>query len=251
MTKAIDGLERLKVHAVTHANAALQREQPQYVAAFREALVRLQSPEEAALATAPLIEGRFVKWPLALTSLFDLELGMNKLRETIRFLERATPDQPSAGGLFAYHLDFWVFRADALLDRLETGVKRSMRLVLRAADHRDIASEVEADIARLKAVITEHRNALAHGEGGGVDGITRYWPGFLALPDLNVAMNGFNGTIMDGVWGSIDFDTRNRWLGQLRSSTAMIYAGVDALCGRIADVVEGNDAGKNGYRQPN
>lgn len=236
MAVTLANLERLKLLAVEGAREALERERPDYVAAFRERLVELQDWRAAEREARPHLRGSKA-WPRTLTAVFDLQLGLERLSESMQLLEEATPDNPPVSDLWHYHFEFWVLRSDSALERCEkvaNGLIDAWRFDAEL-QRRRLREIIRKDLQAAKKPIARHRQGYAHGMGGGVEGITKHWPSFLAMPDAMIALAGFKGATTETLPRSTTGEHRRRWLVNVRLTHGQTMHNIDDICGVVAN----------------
>jgi len=242
--KPDSGYESLKREVFVFAARQLQTAYPQFVQAFQTELVRTSDFQSTYAQFEHLLgDRRRQPWRDLLTTVFEIDMVARKATDAMERMAEAVHDE--LRGEFYYHFDHWLFQVDALFDRCEGTIKKTARIILQLSDptfktwERDLTAELD----ELRTKITFQRNKLAHGLGGGVYGISRYWDGYLSIPGLDFTKTQeLADTILTGVANTPTVETRARWYGGLSGEFSRSLAGLDDLCRRAAAAVAAEPA---------
>ncbi len=237
------GFEALKRFVEGRARDELRNRQPQYVAVFQRELATnggdLQSATEAA---RPYLKESLGRWPDVLTALFDMEYVRLKLStcHTLLLKCRDSTEQDS-GFWFSYHLDHWIFEADAFVERCKRALTLSVRTLIRPIDPpnwQQLERDLMSDIALIKAELGKVRGKWAHGGGGGVDGLIDEWPPILAAPRPVFVDPEFVRGSTSSLHSDVDVARRQRWFHAIHRSNVLIFAYSEAFSNKVSQHID-------------
>ncbi len=171
------GLTAFRQRIDDWAYSRLADTNPAYVQAAQIRLIETGGDIERVRDETASLLNRPPGYDRLLTCLLDVELWMDKCRQAVWYLG-STPTSDSlaydhAGLWLEYHIDAWYLFAYGLLDRLRKLIVSTCRQIIRAKDaarSRIIQTELTAEVEALKRVISDARNAVAHG-GGSVEAL--------------------------------------------------------------------------------
>jgi hypothetical protein len=174
-------------------------------------------------------------WADLLLSAFDVEVASIKVENSVRFLEADIQGSSRLKGEWIIHnFEHWVLQLDAFYDRVRKLIAQTYRRLVRPLRSWQILqSAIVAEVDAATKTLSSERNGLAHGLGGGVDGLVTggYWPFHLAA-HTPAAANEFYSLLLNAVFERVS----SGWgmLGQdLKKYTRQVFAGIDELLGRI------------------
>ncbi len=233
--------DHLRDWIVVAAREDLWRRFPQYVSEFQRVAAATNELETATSAAAPYLGKGLPKWPTLLTALFDLEFVRGKVVNCHEFLRRFK-DDPSADSSFwfLYHLDHWVFQTDAFMDRCDRLFKQIIRSVIRPLDPEGwqaFEREVADQMSTLKKPISAMRDPLAHGLGGGVEGLTSQWEPVLAAP-VNIFDGDFVRSSVGSFAGTVEIKRRRFWFKAVHRANLLVLAYSEALSRKLFDKID-------------
>ena len=189
---------------------------------------------------APLI-GEPIKFGRLLTSLVDVELWMDKCRQSVWYLSHDPKDSWIAfneqGLGLEYHVDAWYFFVSGLLDRLRRLVTFTCRDVLRDSDRKDwkiVEAELLGAVDNMKKAIEKARNKIAHG-GGSVEALAE--EGLLEPYLVASGLAGPDDVIhLFGDDYGIDPDRRRKWREATAGYTEQMFNESAKLFQKLSDV---------------
>ena len=225
----LEGLVRLEALLLEHARARLEEENPQYVQAFNEAL---PSGLEYALDAARPHLGSPPSWYELLTRLFEVELALDHVTQTLLLMEGHRDTSPREDGrLLDYHVNYWVIQSSALLEKADSLVSKVYRALVRPerpAFEGDM-SEARSPLAGLRAQLSGLRDPLVHGlTEGSSRGLEeeRMW-------EAGVLLNATMDEILTGKFENLPA-FRDSWYAVHVQLTAMLIAAVEASLKKTA-----------------
>ena len=234
--------DRLKARIVQDATRDLERTSPEFVATFQATLAATGGDVDEAVAKAtPLLKGRLRKWPRILTGFFDLEVVREKVVQCHAHLKQALDSTtPEASYWFSYHLDHWTFQTDAFLNRCDRLYKQVIRGPIRERDPdgwQDFQRQVAAESRVLKDRFGQLRHPLAHGLGGGVQGITEHWESILAASVIATDPNFVKSSLASMVEAT-DAKRRQSWFRAVHRANIVLFAYSEAFSDRLLERIE-------------
>ncbi len=235
-TDKLTSFNQFKEKISEGARGALAETNPEYIRTLHGQLKEAGGDlDRATRATNALISTDFPHWPDLLTAILDFEAVLDKMTRSLGFM-RFSPVQSAMqkGAWFDYHLDYWCFLMDALLERVDRLVALTFRRLVRPKDKDWQAKQahVRDDVNRMKQEIAKIRDPLAHGLGGGITGIQeeRLWEPYLAMGHFDVDLVG-------EFYERIE-EFQDRWVDRVEQTTVLALGGIEAIFGKLSEHVE-------------
>jgi len=235
--EALNELAKLKLSLENYARQELEKTNPMYVKTIRQKLNENRSISQAGKEAHELLRPNPPEAVSLLSAVLDVEITMDQLRWSLRFLDAAPPDCQDPVGLGAwnkYHLDHWFFLINAFLEKVDKLVKKTCRSLVKAQgkDFKALEEKLSSDINKMKEVVKKERDKLAHGGGSGIEAIEeqRLWEPYLAAPVSNSTFD-YEGAI-NSLYKNIA-PRRQTWHNRLKQVTILAIAASEAIFGEV------------------
>ena len=235
-TDKLTNFNRFKRTILEGAREALAETNPEYIRIFHEQLKDAGDDLEHAIkATNALISTDFPHWPDLLTAILDFEAVLDKMTRSLDLMGFSpVQSDMEKGAWFDYHLDYWCFLMDALLERVDRLAALTFRRLVRPKDKDWQAkhTRIRDDVNQMKQAIARIRDPLAHGRGGGITGIQeeRLWEPYLAMGHFDIDLVG--------EFYKTTGDSRDRWFDRVEQTTGLALGRIEAVFGKLSEHVE-------------
>jgi len=212
------------------AAEALDVINPQYVQTFQKRMETGDDIRRVIDETRPLLGDGFERWNDLLTAVLDLTFAIDKVERSLTYVRldmAVTPEEN--GAWFICHKDLWTFYVDALFEKLDTLVTKTIRYLVRPKEREGwqaIEDTLRKDVRMMKNEIGKLRDPLAHGlgngrqvkaQGGSITGVQeeRLWESVLAsgVSDVEVVTGTYHQVLPH----------RDEWYSRLEKATNLAF----------------------------
>ena len=222
------------------ARNELRKTRPVYVTAFQGELLSNSADLQRATKVAHQHLGDGLpRWPKLLSALFDMEYVRSKVANAHGHLQELVDSDDSAAGYwFSYHVDHWIFEADAFVNRCMAALALCARTLIRPVDPegwRPFLEDLRSDVQAIKDELGKVRGKWAHGGGGGVDGLIGEWEPILACPEPVFRHDEFVAQTVSSLHNAVHPRRRRLWFKAIHRSNLLIFAHSEVFSGRVFD----------------
>lgn len=238
----ISQFESFRLKLSEWATRRFEQDNPDYVQHFKRRLSETRGDLNLVLAeTRPMLRGPR-RWRKLLSTLLDVEQTMDKVRRSVWFIGSSPAPSRSRisdpGAWLIYHVDSWYLHTYGLLDRMQKMITLTCRHVVQPRSRGEkIKAALIADVKKMKGVIKDTRDAVAHG-GGSVEALEEQdlWEPYVVIgPEswLNITSSFY-----ENVAGR-----RKRWHSFIERSAVQVFATCEAWFAKLNKEAFSDDAG--------